>query len=513
MTHIEQGLIHLYTSLKGAAPLSISKLPSSGSYRSYYRIHGSAETVIGAHNEDSLENEAFISFTNHFRREGLPVPEILASDPANRIYLLTDLGDTTLYQFLTENRISGPADRKSSRQHELHTPFPEPVLEVYKKALGWLIEFQVKAGKGLDYAMCHPRAAFDRQSMMWDLNYFKYYFLKLAQIPFEEQALEDDFNSLCDFLLEADADFFLYRDFQSRNIMLVGGEPWFIDYQGGRKGALQYDVASLLYDGKADLPQEVRDELLQFYMNRLLELYPVDADLFLRQFDAFTLIRILQALGAYGFRGYYEKKAHFLQSIPFALKNLQFLRKEKRIDFGLKTLMSVIDLMVENEILFDKPLVKIDGDNLFETRIIKDVIEPDCSPDKLTIAIHSFSYKKSIPTDDSGNGGGFVFDCRALPNPGRFDEFKQLNGKDQTVIDYLTREKAVGEFLHHAFALVDQSVQTYLARDFHHLMVSFGCTGGQHRSVFCAQSLAQYLKTKYRITIILTHLENPQLNT
>lgn len=507
MTNIEQNLIDLYKSRYGVAPFSVTAMPGSGSYRSYFRLQGAEGTVIGAHNEDIRENNAFIAFTNHFRREGLPVPEILANDSVKRIYLITDLGDTTLYQLLTEKRAAKLSEFQNPRQGSTEVQFPSGVMEIYKKAIGFLPLFQVKAGKALDYKVCYPRAAFDRQSMMWDLNYFKYYFLKLAKIPFDEQALEDDFKTLCDLLLEADGDFFLYRDFQSRNIMILNGEPWFIDYQGGRKGALQYDVASLLTDGKADIPMGARKELLHFYLDKLEEIYPLDREKFLQSLNGFELIRILQALGAYGFRGYYENKPHFLQSIPFALRNLRHLRSNNMIDFGLKTLIQVIDMMIGKPELYNQQSIEVNNRTDLHNNELTLSTAPGVSTKTLTVAIYSFSYKKSIPTDETGNGGGFVFDCRALPNPGKFDEFKQLNGKDQAVIDYLKKETVVAGFLDHAFSLVDQSVKTYIDRKFSDLMVSFGCTGGQHRSVYCAEEMAKYLKNKYKINIKITHLE------
>ena len=467
---VENKLLELYKNYIETDTGSITKLPGSGSYRTYYRIQGKEGTVIGVHNEDDRDNEAFISFTRQFRIAGLPVPEVLATDLANGIYLLSDLGDTTLFQLLSEKRSSADS-------------FPPEIVEIYKKAIGWLPIFQVKAGKGLDYSVCYPRAAFDRQSMLWDLNYFKYYFLKLAKVPFDEQALEDDFNTFTEFLVSADSEFFLFRDFQSRNIMVLDGEPWFIDYQGGRKGALQYDVASLLTDAKADIPMEVRKELLYFYLNKLDEIYPVNREKFLASYYGFALIRILQALGAYGFRGYYENKPHFLQSIPFALRNLRYLREKSKIGFGLDTLMGVIDKMIE------KP----------------EFYQHHQAGSKLTVTILSFSYRNPLPADVSGNGGGFVFDCRALPNPGRFDEYKPLSGKDQPVIGFLKKESSVDEFLNHACSLVDQSVKNYIDRGFENLMVSFGCTGGQHRSVYCAEELAKYLSSKYKIKIVLNH--------
>ncbi len=507
MKEAEEKLIRLYKSWCGMQPTSVIKLPGSGSYRSYYRLAGPGETVIGAHNEDILENQAYFSFTQHFMSEGLPVPSLLASDPVNRVYLITDLGDTTLYQFLTERRGTVGYKPPSSGEDSPGNPFSPEIIAVYKKALAWLPVFQVKAGKTLDYKVCYPRGAFDRQSMMWDLNYFKYYFLKLAKIPFDEQTLEDDFQSLCNLLLKTEADFFLYRDFQSRNIMIVNGEPWFIDFQGGRKGALQYDVASLLTDGKADIPMKTRNLLLDFYLNKLGEIYPVDREKFMKIYHGFVLIRILQALGAYGFRGYYENKPHFLQSIPFALRNLGYLLDNNLVDIGLKSLILVIGKMIDNPLLYNQQPVEVIDDKYRNVNNIKNTIINDNLEKKLTVTIHSFSYKKSIPFDAGGNGGGFVFDCRALPNPGRYDEFRHLNGKDQPVIEFLRKEHSVGVFLNHVRALVGQSVETYIGRDFDQLMVSFGCTGGQHRSVYCAEELAEYLKTKYNLKIKLLHDE------
>ena len=494
MTKTEVNISRLYQKWSGELPGLITPMPGSGSYRSYYRIHGKKGSVIAAHNEDLRENKAFVTFSNHFRSQGLPVPEILADDPENRVYLLSDLGDMTLFQLLTLHRPSGATDI-----------FPNEVLEIYKKALSWLPLFQVKGSADLDYSVCYPRAAFDRQSMMWDLNYFKYYFLKLAKIPFDEQALEDDFSSLCDLLLQVDSDFFLFRDFQSRNIMVVHNEPWFIDYQGGRKGALQYDVASLLTDGKAGIPMPVREELLRYYLDKLAEIYPVDQAKFLGTYYGFALIRILQALGAYGFRGYYENKSHFLLSIPFALRNLRYLRENNLIDFGLETLMSVIDGMVANQDLYNQQSIDVNKPAGQAASEFNNLAAQTMPGKNLAVSIRSFSYKKTIPLDESGNGGGFVFDCRALPNPGRYDEFKQLNGMDLAVIDFLKKEPDVDEFLHHTFSLVDQSVRKYIERGFEHLMISYGCTGGRHRSVYCAGALSEYLKCKYDIQVKTVH--------
>jgi len=320
---------------------------------------------------------------------------------------------------------------------------------------------------------------------MWDLNYFKYYFLKLAKVSFDEQALEDDYITFCDYLLKAEGSFFMMRDFQSRNILLRQGEPWFIDYQGGRRGPLQYDLASLLYDAKADIPQTVREELIEEYLDYLNKIISVNRTEFKQFFYGFVLIRMMQAMGAYGFRGFYEKKTHFLKSIPFALLNLNVVMKNINLPVQLPELYSVLSSLSESEVL--KSLTSNDTE--------------------LTVSITSFSYKKGIPADPSGNGGGFVFDCRALPNPGRMIEYQHLTGKDREVINYLETYPEVEDFLKAAFTLVDQSVSAYLERKFSHLSVMFGCTGGQHRSVYSAERMAEHLKSKFPVRVVLHHRE------
>jgi aminoglycoside/choline kinase family phosphotransferase len=470
MNNEELILSKLFEDWAGETPVSIAALPGSGSYRRYYRITGKTMNAMGVYNDDLKENLAFLSFSASFHNSGFPVPVIYSVDPENKAYLLQDLGDETLFGLIEENRKSTGG-------------FSSGILDIYSKVIRWLPQFQVQGARVIDYDLCYPRAAFDRQSMMWDLNYFKYYFLKLAKVPFDEQKLEDDFESLSDFLIGADGNYFMYRDFQSRNIMMYERNPWFIDYQGGRKGPLQYDIASLLYDAKAAIPENVREALLNNYLDALEELIPVNRKEFASYYYGFVLIRILQALGAYGFRGYYENKPHFLKSIPFAIQNLKLLLDRNLFPPGLPMLTSVLRQMTVNPKFVDTEIIQ----------------------SNLTVSIFSFSYKKSFPEDPGGNGGGFVFDCRALPNPGKIDEFKTLTGLDQPVIDFLKREPAADEFLNHTFALVDQSVKRYIDRDFSSLMVSFGCTGGQHRSVFCAEQLAKHLKAKFPVQVILVH--------
>jgi len=448
----------------------IAALPISGSSRQYYRISHQQESIIGVYNEDIKENNAFLEFTKCFCKTGLAVPEILAVSEDQTIYLQSDLGDTTLFQELNKHR-SGDQ-------------MPAKVLDIYKKVLQELPRFQIEGDQCIDYQNCYPRAYFDRQSMMWDLNYFKYYFLKLAGVVFDEQKLEDDFTSFTDFLLTAKSDYFLYRDFQSRNIMIKDGEPYFIDYQGGRKGALQYDLASLLYDSKANLPEETRLELLEYYIKELEKYQSVDKEEFRNHFYGFVLIRMMQAMGAYGYRGFFEKKELFLKSIPFALKNLKHLLNTVQLPIEIPTLWELFHKLVNNE-----KLLNIQNET------------------KLKVRINSFSFKKGIPNDLSGNGGGFVFDCRYLPNPGRYKEYKTSSGLDQNVITFLEKEQEVAEYLEHALFMVEKAVKRYMDRNFTNLMVSFGCTGGQHRSVYLSERTAAYLKSKYDIHIELNHFE------
>jgi aminoglycoside/choline kinase family phosphotransferase len=414
---------------------------------------------------------AFLEFSRHFRKHRLPVPEIYGEDLSQGAYLEEDFGDTTLFEFLSKNR----AGEKISAE----------VVEAYRKVVGVLPRFQIEAGRDLDYSVCYPRGSFDRQSIFWDLNYFKYYFLRLAGIPFNEQALEDDFESLTKFLLSADCNYFLYRDFQSRNVMLKEGQPFFLDYQGGRKGALQYDIASLLYDAKADLPAALRQELLELYIEKISALAGVKREEFLRHYYAYVYVRILQALGAYGFRGFYERKAHFLQSVPYALKNLRWLLHNVKLPIELPTLMQAFNSMLASE--------KLQG--------------LAAQADHLTVRIMSFSFHRGLPVDESGHGGGFVFDGRSLPNPGREERFKVLTGRDAPVIEYLRQQESVHQFMASVMSLVDASVNEYQRRGFKSLMVSFGCTGGQHRSVFLAEQLAKRLRGRNGVEVVLRHRE------
>ncbi len=445
--------------------------PLGGSGRNIFRLASKENSAIGIQYGVREENVAFLEFSRHFRRHGLPVPEIYADDLSHGAYLEEDLGDTTLFEFLSRNRTGDD--------------IAPQVVEAYRKVVEVLPRFQVEAGRDLNYKVCYPRANFDRQSIAWDLNYFKYYFLRLANIPFNEQALEVDFGRLIKFLLSADRDYFLYRDFQSRNVMLLKGNPYFLDYQGGRRGALQYDIASLLFDAKADLPPPLRQQLLDHYLDTLAGFIQLDREAFMRHYYAYVYVRIMQALGAYGFRGFYERKAHFLQSVPYALKNVRWLLHNVELPIVLPSLMDAFQSILGSE--------KLQG------------LAP--ATGNVTVRIFSFSFHRGPLKDETGHGGGFVFDARSLPNPGREERFKALTGKDEPVASYLNQQESVHQYLASAVALVEASVNDYQRRGFQNLMVSFGCTGGQHRSVYLAEQLAKHLRGRAGVEVIVRHRE------
>jgi len=466
-------LQNLYFNIYDSNPTDVRMMPPSGSYREYYRMTDENRSIIGVFNKDRKENIAFLYYSKHFKSLGLNVPEILAEDLDNHVYLQQDLGDITLFSYLSNNGAE----------------YNENLKNIYKNVLEHLIDFQIKGIDGLDLTKSYPRAAFDKQSMLWDCSYFKYYFLKLAKIPFDEQLLENDFQTFTEYLLTEDCNYFLYRDFQSRNIMLHNDNPFFIDYQGGRKGALQYDVASLLYDAKADIPQEVRHDLLTHYIQKLNEKLPIDEQKFRTMFSGYAMIRLMQAMGAYGFRGFYERKEHFLQSIPFAVRDMAYLIPTIDRNLQIPELQRVWTSLIEST-----ELKKINSS-------------------RLKLNVRSFSYRKGIPPDTSGHGGGFVFDCRLLQNPGRYEKYVNLTGKDQEVKDFFKEQSDIKEFMHLCKQLVSKSVKTYLKRRFSHLTVFFGCTGGQHRSVYCAEQLTEFLKIQFsEVDIQLFHTEQDNNN-
>jgi aminoglycoside/choline kinase family phosphotransferase len=466
-THILASLFELIFKIK---PSTIEPLPRSGSDRVYFRLKADEQSAIGAFNPDVKENEAFFSFTQTFHQLGIKVPSLLAIAPDRKHYLISDLGKETLYERISQC-----------------TKNPEGIttLCLVREVLSELLKMQIEGAKTIDFNKCYPRSSFDRQSVIWDLNYFKYEFLKLTGIPFDEQALEDDFNNLANYLIKAPADYFMYRDFQPRNIMLINNKPWFIDYQGGRKGPLQYDLASLLFSPKTGLNDIQREVTLEFYMNLLESYIDFNRDEFLDFFYAFVLIRILQTMGAYGFRGIFEGKPNFRSSIPFAVKNLGFLIENSLLKIELPEITKIIN-------------------NLSHSEWAEKYELPE---NQLTVRVTSFSYKKGIPADPSENGGGFVFDCRGLPNPGRLKEFQDLTGRDKSVSNYLEQYKQVKDFQEYVRKIVEISINDYLKRGFNHLCVNFGCTGGQHRSVYHAENFARWVENNFPVKVVLIHTE------
>lgn len=460
-------LSKLYTGYVGQEPVEMTELPSSGSNRRYFRLTG-RQSLIGALGTCAEENEAFLYLARHFGEKGLPVPKILAVSDDRMAYLQDDLGDTLLFNAIEKGRVT----RSFSGEEK----------ELLVKTIRLLPDVQFSGAVGLDFGICYPAAEFDTRSIMWDLNYFKYCFLKATGLEFQEDLLEDDFQAMSEVLMRSQSSTFMYRDFQSRNVMIKNGEPWFIDFQGGRKGPFYYDVASFLWQAKANFPDSLRNELISEYMDALRKYIPVDEAYFHEQLRHFVLFRTLQVLGAYGFRGYFEKKPHFMQSVPFAIANLRELLREPYPEYPY--LSKILNELVEMKQFSD-----------------------ELQKRSLTVKVMSFAYKKGIPNDTTGNGGGFVFDCRAVNNPGKYDRYKPFTGLDKQVISFLEDDGEILTFLNHAYELVDASVKRYVERGFSNLMVCFGCTGGQHRSVYCAQHMAEHLSEKFNVKVELTHRE------
>jgi len=465
-------LAKLYQQKFGRSPDEIKPLRSDGSDRKIYRVIAGEHTVIGILGSDYHENAAFLEFSRHFKKFGLRVPEIYIEDRDAGAYLEEDFGDVVLFDWMTAIR--------------RHHGFNETIKNMYREVVEYLPRFQIEAGTSIDYSYCYQHQEFGVDSMQWDLQYFKRHFLNyFYKKKLNHTELEKDFNALIKFLLQEDRKYFLYRDFQSRNVMIKNGIPHFIDYQSGRRGALQYDLASMLYDAKANLPQDFREEMIEVYLKQASKLTKIDAARFKKYFYGFVLIRIMQAFGAYGYLSAVKGKTHFFKSVPFAIKNLEILLKKNIAVLNqLPTLREIFANLVEDKYLAE-----------FQDR------------KELVVRVNSFGFHKSgIPRDSSGNNGGFVFDCRFLPNPGREEQYKMLTGRDQKVIDYFSKHPIVEDFLQNVFKIVDYTVDNYQSRSFSDLMVSFGCTGGQHRSVYCAEKLADYLKKK-NITVKLSHLE------
>lgn len=450
-------------------PTEIYELPSSGSNRRYFRISGGGITLIGAKGTSIEENIAFVEIAKHFKLKGLPVPQVLCMSNNNEFYLQEDLGDITLFNSVVNGRESGN--------------YSEEEIALLERAIRILPKIQFDGGKGLDYSVCFPQPEFDERMIWFDLNYFKYCFLKTTGIEFSEIKLHEDFQRLAnDLLSDSNDETFLYRDFQARNVMIKDGNPYFIDFQGGRKGPFYYDLASFVWQAKANYSEELKVRLIKVYIEELKKYKDVSTNEFFKKLRLFVLFRTMQVLGAYGFRGYFEKKPHFLQSVPFAIDNLRKLIKTPFDEYPyLQELMEALTKLRQFQ----------------DLRVEK----------KLEVRIFSFSYKKGIPVDESGNGGGYVFDCRAIENPGKYEHYRHFTGLDKEVIEYLEEDGGVTKFLGNVYNLADNHVKRYMERKFTNLMFAFGCTGGQHRSVYCAQHLAEYLSNKYNITVKLLHRE------
>ena len=468
-------LIQLYHSATGHQPAQRQAITGSGSNRQYFRLTDSeGATLIGVVGTSKEENHAFIYLSRHFREKDLPVPEVVAVSDDELRYLQQDLGGRSLFDAIRQGRESG--GRYDARECELLC-----------RTIALLPDMQMRGAEGLDFSQCYPQAEMDETNVMFDLNYFKYCFLKTQPVDFHEMRLEEDFRQMAADITASKAQTFLYRDFQARNVMLDAEDrPWFIDFQGGRRGPLQYDLASFLWQASARYPKDLREQLIDVYLQSLRRYTEVDEQEFRHRLRLFVLFRLLQVLGAYGFRGYFERKKHFIDSIPPALDNLRQLLAEGACPYP--HLAQVLSDMVSR-----KPKAET-VDNKSEEK-------------KLVVRIFSFSYKKGIPEDESGNGGGYVFDCRSTHNPGRYEPYKQLTGLDEPVIRFLEDDGEILTFLDSVYRLADAHVERYLQRGFTDLMFSFGCTGGQHRSVYSAQHLAEHLHQKYGITVRLCHRE------
>lgn len=451
----------------------ILPLPLSGSDRRYFRVSTSCGTYIATYNTNTKENDTFIHFSNHFIEKGLPVPKVLCINESRTIYVQQDLGNTTLLNVL---ETEGPTDA---------------VKNLFKESLHQLARLQVLGDEGMNYDWCLTAKEFGKQAILSDLLYFKYYFLDTLKMPYDKQAMLDNFDALATYLTHTEYKFFMFRDFQSRNVMIKNGQPYFIDFQGGMKGAPQYDAASMIWQAKADLSKEWKKELLEFYIDSLENILEkkINRLAFTGQYYGYVLIRLLQVLGAYGFRGMFERKAHFLTSIPLALKNLKWFMQNRDIGIAVPEFEKMLHFIVSDEII--------------------EKFTPQQATDQtpLIVYVNSFSYKATgYPPEESDHGGGFVFDCRGILNPGRVDQFKAQNGKDKEVIDFLENYTQMPDFLNNVFNIIDISIENYMKRGFERLTINFGCTGGQHRSVYAAEQTARHLRNKYKVKVVLSHL-------
>jgi len=480
MQHLVESISSLYKQWKGTGPVSVDVLPQSGSERRYFRLHGKEGSVIGTYGANIPENETFIYFSRQFKEKALAVPEILAFSDDKMFYLQEDFGNVSLLNHLEEKG------------------FTDDVYQLFKKSLDALAQLQINGDEGLDYkTYCLTNTEFGKQAIMADLLYYKYYFLDALRKPYDKQKLIEDFEALSNYLTHTEYKYFMFRDFQSRNIMVKeDNSVHFMDYQGGMKGAPQYDVASMLWQARANLPDGWKNNLLEDYMNsfEIITGQNIDKGIFRSQYNGYVLIRLLQVLGTYGFRGLFERKAQFLTSIPLALRNLRDFFQNQSLGISVPEFRKVLDMCVADEVIQQFTPTQATAET------------------PLVIKISSFSYRKQMPTDDSGNGGGFVFDCRGILNPGRIDSMKTQTGRDKEVKDFLEQQTKMPEFLNSVFDIVDITVEEYIKRGFESLLVSFGCTGGQHRSVYAADAMARHLKNKFKVKVELDHWVQDEKN-
>ena len=498
-------LIALYREWSGEEPALTEKLPGAGSNRQYYRLHAAdGTTVVGCIGTSRDENHAFVYLACHFTRRRLPVPRVLAVSDDELRYLQTDLGSTSLFDAIRGGREAG--GRYTLKEQQL-----------LKRTIRELPNIQIRGARELDFTNCYPQPAFDQDSVLFDLNYFKYCFLKATELDFHELKLEADFRLLAKDLTQAgDEQCFLYRDFQARNVMLDrDGAPFFIDFQGGRRGPYYYDLASFLWQASARYPHKLRRELVYEYYNALKQFTEVPSSHhFVARLRLFVLFRLLQVLGAYGFRGYFERKQHFIDSIPPAIENMRELLASATLPYPYLTqLLSKLCALPQFQRI-ELAASRADGYKTTERNPYK--AHPLDGPatfskydaqGPLVVRVYSFSYRKGIPDDESGNGGGYVFDCRSTHNPGRYEPYKKLTGLDEPVIRFLEDDGEILTFLDSVYRLADAHVRRYIQRGFTSLMFSFGCTGGQHRSVYSAQHLAEHLHRKFGIEVRICHRE------
>ena len=506
--HIMERLLKLYQQWKGAEPAHVQQLQGAGSNRTYYRLTDKeGQTVIGVIGTSRDEDHAFIYLTEHFNRRKLPVPEILAVSDDLLRYIQTDLGSTSLFDAIRGGREAG--GRYTLKEQEL-----------LRRTIRELPNIQIRGARELDFSNCYPQAEFNVDSVLFDLNYFKYCFLKATELDFHELKLEADFRLFAKDLTNdnyAIGDCFLYRDFQARNVMLDhDGNPRFIDYQGGRKGPYYYDLASFLWQASAKYPHKLRRDLVYEYYNSLknyTEVPPVRH--FANRLSLFVLFRTLQVLGAYGFRGYFEQKKHFIESIPPAIQNLRELL-DSSTQFHYPYLMEILRQLTELPRFQQRETVVPRADGYKTTELNPYNAHPQDGPatfskydaqGPLVVRVYSFSFGKGIPEDESGNGGGYVFDCRSTHNPGRYEPYKKLTGLDEPVIRFLEDDGEILTFLDSVYKLADAHVRRYIQRGFTSLMFCFGCTGGQHRSVYSAQHLAEHIHEKFGIEVRICHRE------